>query len=541
MPVTEADQLATIAAKKSAAWARGDLLWKIVDDSTQLALYGRVKACPGKAFVTEGARKLGKSYLHGVIALETALQNPGKQVNWVTATQKACRGTLLFILEEISTDAPANCHGRYDHENGRWLLPNGAYVQLVGAETKKDCERARGPSSILTIFDEAGFIDLLEYMLDSVLKPQMRRVRRKVGTFVGLVLSVSTTPYTPAHYFCRLADLAESRDAYQRLTVYDSGFETREQIDAFIESEAAEKGLAVEVFKATGTFKREYLSIRVIDEDMVVFSEFHDAELRKRIVREWTRPPGFARYVQKRTAIDLGMRDMTALLFGYVDFLNGKYVIEGEVLLEKPNTHTIALAIRYMEGHDVTDAERDSLRLMVTAGKAVFHPDEGNLWEGADKYKTSRAVDDPHGRVVLDLWDLQKIRTDKAVKHDREASIGIVRASMPAERLYIHPRCVELVRQLKEAMRSNNKKDFAHDESDGGNSHFDLCAALMYFVRGLSLTHNPYPPDFDYVTGAVRPELHPLVQRRADMGKPHQSGLAAGLLGGNRFVARRRR
>ncbi len=551
---TEQDPLTKLQAIRDSAWSAGILRWKIVNDATQLALYERIKSCPGKAFITEGARKLGKSFLHGVIALETALQNPGKQVNWVTATQKACRGTLLFILEEISTDAPTDCKGRYDHENGRWLLPNGAYIQLVGAETKKDCEKARGPSSILTIFDEAGFIDLLEYMLDSVLKPQMRRIRRLVGSFVGLVLSVSTTPYTPSHYFCRLADLADSRGAYQQLTVFDSGFETAEQIEDFIASEAAEKGLSVEAFKATSTFRREYLSIRVIDEDAVVFSEFHDAELRKRIVIPHARPPGFERYVQKRTAIDLGMRDKTALLFGYVDFLAGKFIIEGEALLEKPNTKTIALVIAFMEGEEIydaatkemrpiNDAERAELHALTVSGKAVLHPLEGNLWAGADKFKTSRAVDDPQGRVVLDLWDLQKVRTDKAVKHDREASIGIVRAAMPAERLLINPRCIELVRQLKEAMRSKSKKDFAHEDpnNERGGGHYDLCAALMYFVRGLSLTHNPYPPDFDYVTGAVRPATHPLVQRRVEAGRQHQTGLTAGLLGQNRYVGRGRR
>lgn len=516
-------------------WRRGDLRYKIVDDPTQLRLYNRILGTKGRNYVTEGARKLGKSFLHGVIVLELALTNPGKQINWVTATGKLCRQALLPILEEISADAPNGCKGRYDSQNGRWILPNRAYIQLVGAETKPDCENARGPSSIATVFDEAGFIGLLEYMMDAIVKPQMRRVKRRTGSFVGVVLLVSTTPYVPTHYFCKLADLAESKDAYSRFTIYDSGWQTLEEIEAYIADEAAEKGLSVEAFKNTSTFKREYLSIRVIDEDAVVFSEFHDAELRARIVREWARPAGFERWVQKRTAIDLGMSDMTALLFGYVDFLAGKYIIEGEALLTKPNTQTIALVIRFMEGQECTDIERAVLQSMLSAGTAVLHPVEGRLWPGAEKHRTSRAVDDPHGRVVLDLWELQKVRTDKAVKHDREASIGIVRSSMPAERLLIHPRCVELVRQLKEAVRGPTKKDFARDESEGGNSHFDLAAALMYFVRGLSLTHNPYPPDFDVVSGAVRPQAHPLVQRRAHLQQAQPTGLAQALLAGNRL------
>ena len=499
--MTATPESALIAAQQ-AMWVAGDLRFKIIEDKTQYALYERIRHTKSGKFITEGARKLGKSYLHGVIALETALQNPGKQINWVTATVKLCKQTLVPILEEISADAPPECKGRYDSQNGRWKMPNGSWVQLVGAETKQDCENSRGPSSILTILDEAGFIELLEYITDSVLKPQMRRVRRKAGTFVGMVLSVSTTPYTPTHHFCRMADLASVDGAYQRLTIYDSGWETPEQIDRYIAREAAEKGLNVETFKRTSTFRREYLSERVIDEDAVVFSEFHDAELRQRIVKKWQRPPGFETYVQKRVSIDLGMSDKTGLLFGYVDFPNGKAIIEAERLLEKPSTRDIADCVRQTES---------------------------DLWPGAHPLRTSRAIDDPHGRVVLDLWEIEKLRTDKAVKHDREASIGMIRTMLPAERLIISPDCVQLQRQLLEAMRSKNKKDFARDDFEGGNSHYDLAAALMYFVRGLSLHSNPYPANFDSSTGAVRPALHPIVARREVFGLQSSRGLSGAL------------
>lgn len=513
MSLSLTEALAASVAATDACWRAGDLLYKLGDDATQLKLYDNIKRQPGKKFVTEGARKLGKSYLHGVIALETALQNPGKQINWVTATNKQCRQTLLPILEEISADAPDDCRGHFSSLDGRWLMPNGAFIQLVGAETKQDCEKSRGPSCVLIILDEAGFIDLLEYLIDSVLKPQMRRIRRQVGSFVGLVLSVSTTPYTPTHYFCRMADLADTEGAYQRLTIYDSGWETPGEIEAYVASEAREKGLSVEAFEKTSTFRREYLSIRVIDEEAVVFIEFHDADLRKRIVVPHERPMGFAGFIQKRVSIDLGMADKTGLLFGYVDFLAAKVVIEAERLLDRPSTQRIASCIRETEAQ---------------------------LWPGADPLRTSRAVDDPHGRVVLDLWELEKIRTDKAVKHDREASIGIIRTMLPAERLLISPECVQLQRQLLEATRSKNKKDFARDEADTGNSHFDLCAALMYFVRGLSLTHNPYPHDFDALSGGRMPAEHPLVARRAALGVEQHRGLRGALLGGNKFVNRGR-
>ncbi len=500
--LTEA--LATAAAGIEVCWRAGSLRYKLLDDLTQLALYEEIKACPSGEYVTEGARKLGKSYLHGVIVLELALTNPGKQVNWLTATKMACRGTLLPILQEISDDAPPECMGRYDGENSRWLLPNGAFVKLVGAETRQDVENSRGPSSIATVADEAGFIALLEYALDGVFGPQMRRVRRVPGTFVGMTLLVSTTPYAPSHYFCKRADMAAVMGHYRKLTIYNSGWETLEQIEAYIASEAAKKGLTVDAFKATSTFRREYLSERVIDEENVVFPEFHRE--REHVVREHVRPPGFARYVQKRVSVDPGMSDKTGFLVGYVDFANQLGVIEAESLLSRPNTETIA---------------KESRRL------------ELETWGEVEDRTVSRVIDDTHGRMVLDLWDLQHIRFNQAVKNDRDASIGLARTRLQQHRIIISPKCVQLQKQLLEAVKDGSKKDFARND-DG---HFDLAAAFMYWGRGLDFTTNPYPAEFDARSGAERPSLHPLVARREALGRGAQTrGLAAQLLASNRWT-----
>ncbi len=511
------DALAASVDASERCWRAGHLLYKLGDDLTQLALYHAIKACTGKKFVTEGARKLGKSYLHGVIALEAALQNPGKQVNWVTATKLACRQILLPILEEISADAPPDCAGHYNGQDSRWELPNGSYIQLVGAETKKDCEKSRGPSSILTIGDEAGFIELLEYLLNSVLKFQMRRIKRKVGTFVGLTLLVSTTPYFPSHHFCKVADLADVQGAYRRLTIYNSGFESPAEIDAYIADEAADRGMSVEEFKKTSEFRREFESIRVVDEQKIAFPEWHDLEVRARCLVDWPRPAGFERFVRKRIGVDLGMGegegtgDKTGLLFGYVDFLAAKAVVEDEQLLTRANTA------------DITKAIKDT---------------EAGLWQGCDARHMSIAVDDQQGRVVLDLWELQQVRADKAIKNDRDASIALVRTMLKSGKLIISPKCVNLRKQLLEATRAKSRRDFERN-SEG---HYDLCAALMYFVRGLDFTTNPYPADFNHETGELMPTTHPLVARREAMqqGVPLR-GLAAQILGGNRFVAGRLR
>jgi len=513
------DPARQLAAQRE-LWRRGRLRWKLERDKNQLGLYDAIRGYAGKRFTVEGARKLGKTYLFGVIALETALQNPGKQINWSAGTKIACELILKPILEEITADAPDDIGGKYDESDSRWKLPNGAYIQIVSAETKKLCERGRGPSSILNIVDEAGFIDLLDYLLDSIFSPQMRRVRRVPGSFVAMTLLCSTTPYVPTHPFCATADVCARQGGYAKRTIYDSGFETKEEIEQYIADEAATKGMSVEPFKKTSTFRREFMSERVVDEEKVVFPEFTEARDRveRPLVQDWPRPVGFEQYIFKRTAVDPGgMRDPTGILSGYVDFTAARIVIEGERLLPRPNTKAIAEAVAELE----TELWGPP-------------PDPGPGQPLPDRDRMSRRVDDPTGRVSLDLWEIHRLRCEPAVKNDRNASIGLIRTYLRTGVLVIHPRCVELLEQLHTALNNKTRTDFERN----AKGHCDLAAALMYFVRDLNLTTNPFPADFDKLTGRAMPDNHPIMQRREEMGVGRQKqGIVGALLSGNKFVA----
>lgn len=511
--LTQAEYEATQLASAYALWAIGDLSWKL--DDKQLEVYDLIKSIPTNQFVFEGARKLGKTWLHGILALECAIQNPGKAINWVCGAAISCRKVLLPILEEISLDAPTSCKGHFNSLTNQWILPSdgparGAYIQLVGAETKADCERARGPSCIVNIIDEAGFLsaEILPYLIDSILSPQQRRVKRKVGSIVGMTLLVSTTPYVPTHPFIKLAEVARSQGCFVSKTIYDSGFQSRKEIDDYIQAEALKKGFTVAELLASPSFRREYLSERVVDDSVVVFPSFY--RHRNNIVVAHPRPPGFDRYIYKRVAIDLGMTDKTAIVFGYVDFLNAKIIIEHELLLDKPNTATIAQQLSLAED---------------------------TLWstESSNTSRISRVVDDPHGRVVMDLWDVHKVRADKAIKNDREASINLINVFLQQERLLIDPSCVKLQEQLATAYRNRSGNDFARTE-DG---HFDLAAALMYFIRDLNLTTNPYPHDFDILTGRTMELSHVRKMREAHnhANSPIPRGLRETLLSDSKFVS----
>lgn len=513
-PPRRAEQLdaITIAARVE-RWRAGDLTWKLDRGrpaGPQRDFYERSRRSKRKTFVCEWARRVGKSHGVGIIAVETALQNPGSRINWFQNTSTSVKKSAVATLNKICRDAPPDCKGEFNSQQGAFVFPNGARIYIFGANTEDDADMARGGDDpILTIVDEAGFMDWLRYLLKSVVRPGMRLVKRgpHAGrSHFGMILVSSSTPKDPEHHFVELADINEVHGSYLKKTIHDT-----EDPEAEISEAATEDGLTVEQYKETEAFQREMLCVRVVLAGALVFPSFH----RKKdiIVREWERPVGFERYVQKRVSLDLGggsaKSDKCGLLFGYVDFIKAKVVIEDERLMTKPNTAQLA---------------------------EEYRKHEAELWPGADRI--SRVIDDPQGRTVLDLWELHRISTEKATKNDRDASIRMVDTLMAGERLIIHPRCVQLRAQLLKAKKTKQGNDFDRSEE---HSHFDLCASLMYFVRDVSFTANPYPPDFDVLTGRKKPEHHPVVARRAALGLDQGHGLQRAISARGVFVATRRR
>lgn len=510
--LTEAEREALKEARDD-LWRSGDLAWMLDfgrPSGPQRDFYEKSKACSRKTFVSEDARRLGKSVALVIIAFELALKNPGARINWCQDTSKGVRSSAIKTMEKLCRNAPPDCKGRFNTLTSSFVFPNGAYIFIFGGNTQEDADTARGGDDpIASFFDEAGFMRFLKYIYRSIVKPGMRLVRRS-GHY-GMIFVSSSTPEEADHFFIQLADLNEIHGSYVRRTIYASP-----DAERYITEEAADAGLTVEQFKATDTFRRELLCERVVDATKVVFPEFH--KNRDAVVREHERPLSqvdggysFNKYIYKRVSVDLGgIIDKYGLLFGYCDFIAARIVIEDEALLDKPNTAQLARVIEQKE------TER---------------------WPDANPDRISRIIDDHTERTIRDLWELHKIRSEKAVNHDPGAAIGLVRVFLASGKLVIHPRCVLLRKQLLAAV--SNKQGTNYERTEEG--HFDLCASLQYFVRDLSLAQNPYPQDFDVLTGRTLPPQHPMQARKEALGLRPAHGLAEALLGGNRFVAGRLR
>lgn len=464
-------------------WRAGDLTYLL--DETQLEIYWFIRNNPSKTIFVDAARQLGKSFVDVVIGLEDGIRNPGKRVNYVAKTFGSLKKMMEQTMEVIACQAPEELRPTFDTTDSRWEFPKdgparGAFIQLVGADETRGADRCRGGSVITNIVDEAGFIDCLEYLLVSVIKPMGRRTRA--------VTILSTSPaFSPDHYSCEVQDACIRNGANITRDYWSPGMQSQEEKLQYVRDEAAAAGKTVEEFMATTAFRREYLCERVLETELAVVPEW--PSVKTRVLEAGLaaqRPPWWDLYV----AGDPGMDDLTGILFAVCDFRRSRLVIEHELLLTKANTQTIADAMgEVMKEHypapedDLRSVKFKKLRLV---GKDDF----------AFVVKPYRAAfDDTHKRLSADFYEYHGLQLTPADNSDREASINAVRLELSGLHIEIHPRCVNLVRQLGTAVRTKPGGDMARSKKDG---HYDLIAALRILVRLWDKAHNPYPPDWNF-------------------------------------------
>jgi hypothetical protein len=189
------------------------------------------------------------------------------------------------------------------------------------------------------------------------------------------------------------------------------------------------------------------------------------------ITKEWNKPPFMDYYV----SMDIGFVDFTAILIGYWDFANAKLIIEDEIMIKgtKVTTRLISEAIKERE-------------------KAIMG------WQ-----KPYLRVADNNNLILLNElaqapYNLTFMAT---AKDQKEAAINKVRLMVHSEQIIINPRCKNLLNQLRYATWNKHRSDFDRDPSNG---HYDLLASLIYLVRNVHQTKNPYPDNYlmigDYAT-----------------------------------------
>ena len=438
---------------KSAAiaelWNRGELSWKChsVQKDMRSVFYN---ADDNATLVWLLARQSGKSVELAILALEQCLRKPNSIVKLLTDTKLHAQSIFDPIFKMLLEDCPEHLKPAYVESKFTYHFSNGSSIQLAGSDNKH-YERLRGQKSDLVLVDEAGFCDNLKHIVKSVLLPTLTHTG-------GKIVLASTPPTDSDHDFYEFIEQAELNNTLTKKTIHDNPLLKGEQVQRIIKEMGGEN---------SPQFRREYLCEVIREEENVLFPEF-TPELEAEIVKEWPKPPFYDTYV----AMDLGYKDLTAVLFAYYDFKADKVIFEDEIVLSGKELQLPDLTERIIKK-------------------------EADLWTNP----LSNEVKIPNIRVsdinYIVTKEIARISNgdlifDVAKKDDNEAALNKLRVMLANEQIIINPKCTTLIRHLKNVKwkSPNNRVLFGRSPDDG---HYDAVDALKYLIRNINFNKNPYP------------------------------------------------
>lgn len=429
-------------------WHQGIVHWLL--KPVQKDLYDSYLNCKEKIVVWNCARRLGKSYALCVIAIEVCLKNSNSLVKYCCAKQKDAKGIIRPLIREIIESCPPELKPEFKTQEGAWVFPNGSRIELVGLDGGR-AESVRGGSAHLGIIDEAGLVSDLPYIITSIILPT-------TATTKGKIILASTPPKSPNHPFItRYLNKARIEGNLITKTIYDNPNIDEDEFNICVRESGGIDSV---------DFRREYQCEIIKDENYAIVPEFN-AELKIKLVKEWPRAIFYDSYV----GMDIGMKDLTVVLFGWYDFIKAKLIIEDEYVVngQKFNTSILAEGIKKKEAENFTDKVTGEQRI------PYLRVSDNNLI------------------VIKDLWDLHGLRFIPTRKDDAEAALNKVRIMLQNEDIIIHPRCITLITHLESGIYNKSKTSF---ERSADNGHFDAIDSLKYLVRNIQVNRNPYPKGY---------------------------------------------
>ena len=442
-------------------WRQGNLQWKL--SPPQKRMYEFWKGITSKTMVLNCGRRIGKTYLLTILALEQALNHPKSTIKFLQPQKGQVQTNVMPIMDTILEDCPMELRPKFKTAGSAYVFANGSRIQLGGTDNNSH-EKLRGDDAHLCLIDEAGFLSApLSYIVRSILAPATMRTKGKI------ILS-SSTPTDTEHDFLKYMESAKLKNSFFAVTTKDALVEhekvndplfTRDMYDTLVEEYPSGE--------ADEEFRRECLNELVTDGTRAVVPEFSE-DIKKELIVEWKRPIFCDKYV----SMDVGMKDLTVVLFGFYDFENAVTVIEDEIVINGPELTTQKLA-------------------------ELIREKENNLWYDP----VTSEFDPPYMRVadnnnLILLNDLNRLHGILFVptrKDDKHAQVNLLRMEVSSFRLYINPRCTTLIHHVGHAQWNSKRDSFTRSPDSG---HYDAVDALIYFIRNIQKERNPFPPGYKH-------------------------------------------
>lgn len=452
------------AAVKRELWYQGRLRYGLRRHGQRRAWdfveAGQAKSPTPHPYVLEFHRRLGKSHLILMRMVARCLSRPEQRCLYGLPTERDALRIVIPNLARVLEDCPPELRPRkagmtWYFENPAWGEA-GKLSELSVIGINHNPEGGRGAGVDEACVDEAGYCEHLEHWLRNVVGPQF------IGRHKPTLVLISTPPKTMDHPFIKTyIPLARSCGRYLKIPCSendDFGEEDREICRIAV---GREDSIA---------WRREMLCEHVTDPSAMIVPEWLDAEAE--LTREVERPVFF----QPESAGDLGWEDYAHILFGYVDFRRQTLVVEDEIWRH------------YTTPGDLARMWREKEEALYAGA-----PPEGP-WENRFRVpylrNMLRLVDAP-ALTVAGLTHDHGLEVFAAAKHDRDATIAELRSVVQERRVVIHPRCEQLLYQLKNGIWDEKRRDWVRSSELG---HCDGIAALGYMVRQARWRENPQPP-----------------------------------------------
>lgn len=223
----------------------------------------------GRKFVIHCSRRLGKTYLLCALAIIFALSKPNAQIRYASVTQKAVRKMIHPIMKELLSLLPQSLRPKWNSQEGAYVFSHGSMIHVAGVNNGH-ADDLRGTAADLCIVDEAAFVDELEYLVDSVLVPQLITTK-------GKLIMASSSPLSPAHQFASYIQDAQLNGYYAAYDIDKGGYST-EVVEEFLKEAGG---------RSSTTARREYFNELIVDDQMSIVPEWADSFIQEPVKDEY--------------------------------------------------------------------------------------------------------------------------------------------------------------------------------------------------------------------------------------------------------------
>lgn len=438
-------------------WKRGNLKFKL--DKDQNDLISNYNKTEEKIITWLLSRRRGKSHALCCLALATCLANPNVIVKYVAPTKLQARTIIRPLLAKLLEDCPIELKPKEKKNEYIYSFYNGSEIQIAGSDGGH-AEKLRGTDSHLVIIDEAGSCKDLHNLIKSILMPTTLITK-------GKIILASTPPKENDHEFLEYIEDCEARGTLTVKSIENHPRLTKEEISKELESYGGRESEYV---------RREYFCEIIRSADLSVLPEFN-ADLQKEVVRDVPRPAFFDRYV----GMDVGGKDLTAVLFGYYDYKNDLIVIEDEISMDFQKS-----------GNNLEKLTQEIDKKERSLGE--------NFITHEVKRPYLRLSDIDHIVInEINKYSSGTLNFIAAKRETKDVTISDLRFKLLNNKIAISPKCKMLISHLKNARwySQTNKTKFARSKVDG-MGHYDFVDALIILVRNVQSSRNPYPAGYQY-------------------------------------------